>query len=175
MNVRASTITRRGAVAAVAALGLYGSRRKTARGTQTDCAPALPESAGDRVTYTPIAEGLPLNAPGQVMQLYRFTMPPGDALPAHSHPGATLLQIESGEMSYTVVRGQVRLWTRDADGGRTDRLVEAGEMAVFGPGDAIFYDADTAHSAVNPGDVPVAVLAVTLLDIELPQTIPAGD
>ena len=172
--LHASPITRRGAVAAVVALGMFGSRRKTARGIQTDCEPALPERAAERVTYTPIAEGLPLNAPGQGMSLYRFTMPPGEALPAHSHPGATLLQIEAGEMSYTVVRGQVRFWTRDADGKRMDRLVTAGETMVFGPGDAIFYDADTAHSAVNPGDVPVAVIAVTLLDTSQPQAIPAG-
>jgi mannose-6-phosphate isomerase-like protein (cupin superfamily) len=166
--------TRRGAVAAVAALGLFGINRNAVRGFTAVCAPALPESASARVTYTPIAEGLPLNAPAQTMRLYRFTMPPGEMLPAHSHPGATLLQIESGELSYTVVRGQVRHWTRDVDGKRTERLVTAGATVVFGPGDAIFYDVDTAHSAVNPGEVPVAVLAVTLLDTSLPQTIPVG-
>ena len=168
-------ITRRGVVAAIAALGVFGAGRNVTHGAQMVCEPELPAGADDQVTFTPIAEGLPMNAPGQALRLYRFTMPPGEALPNHSHPGATLLQIEAGEMSYTVVRGYVQLWTRDADGTRTDRLVTDGETVVFGPGDAISYDADTAHSAVNPGEVPVAVLAVTLLDTSLPQTIPAGE
>jgi len=175
VEARKTRITRRGAVAAIAALGAFGAGRKRARGAQVICDPVLPQGEEDRVTYTPIAEGLPINTPGQVMRLYRFTMPPGEALPNHSHPGATLLQVEAGGMSYTVVRGQVQLWRRDADGKRTDRLVKVGETVVFGPGDAIYYDADTAHSAVNPGEVPVAVLAVTLLDTSQPQIIPAGE
>lgn len=176
MKIDRFTTTRRGAVAALAGLGGFGSSRKPVQSAQDDvCTAGLPVGADERVTLTPIAEGVPLDVPGHALRLYRFTMPPGDALPTHSHPGVTMLQIEAGELSYTLVRGQVRLWTNDADGVRTERLVTAGETVVFGPGDAIFYDADTAHSAVNPGDVPVAVLAVTLLDTSQPQAIPAGN
>jgi len=83
-----------------------------------------------------------------------------------------MLQSESGAHSFSVVRCDVKLWTHHKQGRRVNRAVTAGETAVFGPRDAIYYDADTAHAAVNPGDVSVAVLAVTVFDMAQPQTIP---
>ena len=167
------TMTRRslmetlGVFSAIASGG-FRPRRVAA----TFCDTELPEGAGERITLHSIAHGLPSNAPGQQLHLYRFTLPPREELPAHSHPGATMLEIESGELAYTVLRGVVRRWTTGEDGLRVELLVKTGETAVFTPGDAIYYDADTAHTAVNPGDLPVAVIAVTLLDMAQPQTIP---
>ena len=46
---------------------------------------------------------------------------------------------------------------------------------ILQPGDAIFYDAATAHTARNPGPTPVLVLAVTLLATDQPATIPTDE
>jgi quercetin dioxygenase-like cupin family protein len=166
------SLTRRAAISALGVLAALGAgRRATAAAAAQACAPELPAGAAERITLTPIATGLPAAAPNQRLTLYRFTMPPGEALAVHSHPGATMLQIESGELTYRVVRGEVLFWSGEGVERLDPRPVAAGETVTFLPGDAIFYDADTAHDAVNSGDVPVAVLSVTLLDVEQPSTI----
>lgn len=171
------SLTRRTLVAALALAGsAVGMRTGASRAVaNAECLTSLPDGAADRVTLTAIAAGPPLNAPGQSLQLFRFALPPGEALRAHSHPGATILQIESGQLAYPVIKGSLRVWSRNDDGGRVEQRVEPGETVVFGPGDSVFYDSDTTHRALNPGEVPVSVLSATLILVDQPQSMPARD
>jgi mannose-6-phosphate isomerase-like protein (cupin superfamily) len=74
-------------------------------------------------------------------------------------------------MSYTVLRGTATL-QRGQFGGDP---IPAGVETIMRPGDAVFYDAETAHTARNPADTPVVVLAVTLLATDQPATIPVTE
>src|SRR5687768_9354727 len=87
-----SNVTRRTLVASLGALSAAGmSRQRSQPVAARACEAELPEGANERITFASIAEGLPLTAPGQHLHLYRFTLPAGETLPAHSHPGATML------------------------------------------------------------------------------------
>ena len=174
------TTTRRGAIASGALAGLIGlhalatPRRGTAKDDSCEPAPLPLEVAtarAERTTVEPIARGAPLSTPGHALTLYRFTLPPGEVVPPHRHPGPTILAIEAGAMRYTLLRGTATI-QRGSFGG--DEMA-AGEEIILRPGDAVFYDAETAHTARNSGDEPVVVLAVTLMATDQPATIPTDE
>ncbi len=172
--------TRRSIAAWLAAgtlFGKFGLRPVAARQGEADCSeaePATPPEAMERITLQPIAIGLPLGAPDQQLSLYRFTLPPGNKVDPHRHPGATILQVEAGALAYTLIDGTVELWRGDANQTQAVAVTEPGTEVVMRPGDAVFYDAETVHSAHNSESEPVLVLAVTLMATDQPSTIPVG-
>jgi quercetin dioxygenase-like cupin family protein len=176
----AKRITRRVALVAGAVAGLGGSRWSPASGRiaaqDASCeADALPPDVAtaraERTTFEPIAVGAPLSTPGHTLTVNRFTLPPGEVVSPHRHPGATVLSIEAGEMGYTVLRGTATLQSAQFGGDP----MPVGVETIMRPGDAVFYDAETAHTARNSGDQPVVVLAVTLLATDQPATIPTDE
>ncbi|MEA2512562.1 MAG: hypothetical protein QOF33_434 [Thermomicrobiales bacterium] len=128
--------------------------------------PAVATARAEGTTVESIGHGAPLSTPGHSINLYRFSLPPGGNVPPHRHPGATLLAVESGALAYTLLRG-----TASIQRGTGDEVLSVGTEMILRPGDALFYDADTAHTARNPGKVPVVVLSVTLLATDQPATI----
>lgn len=78
-----------------------------------DEAPSTPAVA---VTREVINEGHPDAAPGQVLQLVRYTIPPHMVLPVHIHPGMQVVVVESGTLHYTVVEGSVPITRSAAEG-----------------------------------------------------------
>jgi quercetin dioxygenase-like cupin family protein len=118
-------------------------------------------------------EGLPEMSPGYELVLTRVVIPPGAVVGAHMHPGMQLIYIESGTIHYTLVSGELPFTRRGADGtdGESGTLV-AGEETDFGPGDRFVEMKDMVHIAENLGDVPVVILASSLLAPNLPASIP---
>jgi quercetin dioxygenase-like cupin family protein len=155
--------------------GLVGSRLGTRQAAAQDDACAVPPAVAtartEGITLEPIGYGAPLSTPGHGLTVYRFTLPPGEVVPPHRHPGATILAIESGEMGYTLLRGTARVQRTETGG----EELTPGAEAILRPGDSVFYDAETAHTARNPGTIPVLVLAVTLLASDQPATIPTDE
>lgn len=108
-------------------------------------------------------------APGEVLELVRYTIPAGLTLPAHTHPGMQVATIESGTLHYTVLEGEVPL-TRAATSGtpRPEVAITAasgargGEVAI-GPGDAFVEPEGVVHFGRNAGPEPVVILVASLL------------
>jgi quercetin dioxygenase-like cupin family protein len=167
--------TRRTVLAAGIMAGLTGpwaaSHHAAAEEGACEDPAAVATARAERTTIEPIGRGNPVSTPGHGLTLYRFSLPPGEVVPPHRHPGATILAVERGELAYTLLRGTVAVQRGGAGAGD----LTPGTETVLRPGDAIFYDADTAHTARNPGETPVVVLAVTLLATDQPATIPTDE
>lgn len=170
-----SSTTRRVFLATGLAAGLAGPRVGTRSVAAQDdrCAvsPAVATARAEGITVEPIGFGAPASTPGYGLTLYRFSIPPGGVVEPHRHPGATILAIESGELGYTLLRGNASVLRKETGG---EDLTSGGET-ILRPGDSLFYDADAAHTARNPGTTPVLVLSVILLATDQPATIPTDE
>ncbi|MBA2278610.1 MAG: hypothetical protein H0W06_12690, partial [Chloroflexia bacterium] len=70
---------------------------------------ATPPPAAVGVTTDILGSGQPDAAPGEALGMRRNTFAPGGVVPAHMHPGALVLHVESGELTYTVIEGTVQI------------------------------------------------------------------
>jgi quercetin dioxygenase-like cupin family protein len=159
-----------GVLAGLAGLGT-GMPRASAGEVDCGVPSAVATARAEGTTFEPIGFGTPVSTPGYGLSVYRFSLPPGEVVPPHRHPGATILAVERGELGYTLLRGSASI-QRTSVG--SEELTPESE-AILQPGDSLFYDADAAHTARNPGATPVLVLAVTLLAPDRPATIPTDE
>jgi quercetin dioxygenase-like cupin family protein len=131
-----------------------------------------PGSTG--ITPQPLGGGEPSIAPGYAMGLVRLTYEPGATLNAHTHPGASILFIESGTLTYTLLEGTATV-TRAPSGMATPGAAPTSESVppgdiVLNTGDSLFEDADVIHTAQNDGAEPARVLIANLLTAGEPVT-----
>ena len=66
-------------------------------------------AAGSGVSRVVLVGANPPEYMAGVLELIRVDVAPGAALAAHSHPGIQIASIASGELTYTVVVGEVRI------------------------------------------------------------------
>src|SRR4051794_33417863 len=85
------------ALAALAALIAGQIAPVAAQGTAT---------AAEPITIVNLGSGMPSDTPGKAILLLRITLQPGAAFPAHLHPGALVIAVESGDFAFTVISGQ---------------------------------------------------------------------
>lgn len=118
-----------------------------------------------------IGSGLPLSAPGHELSLRRATFEPGGSVALHHHPGALVLYIESGSLTFTVFEGEANV-VRAAGEGTPNATEQAGpdSEVVLSAGDWLFEE-DVVHTAVNAGDTPTVVWIAALADAEQDFTI----
>jgi len=140
-------------------------------------APATPVAASPAASPAVVREvlgtGLPPAAPGQALQLVRFTIAPGTTLPVHTHPGMQVAWLASGTLRYTVVRGQVRI-TRAAVAGTPGAVetLRSGQTTTFHAGDSWVEPPGMVHFARNDGPAPVVIWVASLLATNQPPSIP---
>jgi quercetin dioxygenase-like cupin family protein len=129
-------------------------------------------TAGSGVTRSVLVGATPASAPDQSLQLVRYVIQPGTKLPAHVHPGTQIASIVSGELTYSVVSGQIRV-ERAAPNGTPGPVewLKAGETTVLRPGDAVIETEGMVHFGENLGSEPVVILAATLLEAGQPPSI----
>lgn len=128
--------------------------------------PGTPVPASDGVVREVLSSGNPAGAPGQVLELVRYTIPAGSQLPAHTHPGMQTAWIVSGTLHYTVLAGEVPV-TRASGDGQTAVTAGGGEMAI-GPGDSFVEAEGIVHYGRNIGPEPVVILVASLFTIGEP-------
>jgi quercetin dioxygenase-like cupin family protein len=118
-----------------------------------------------------LGTGQPEAAPGHALELRRVVFEPGGSIANHVHPGALVLYIESGALTYAVVEGSVAIQRAAEDGtpGPTEEL-GPGDETVLNPGDALFEQA-VVHSARNDGDEPTTVLVSSVAEAGEPFTV----
>jgi quercetin dioxygenase-like cupin family protein len=135
---------------------------------------ALSPSKGvTEVTRQPLLTGTASRAPGQALNLDRVIIPAGQEIAAHTHPGTQLATIVEGILSYTVIKGEVKV-TRAA--GTQQAKVEtfaAGQTAEIRPGDALVEMPEMVHSAKNNGKSAVVIYLSSLFPDGAPASSPA--
>jgi quercetin dioxygenase-like cupin family protein len=143
-------------------------------------APALGHARQATSTGTPttsgvsggaVGSGQPEAAPGHVLSLRRGVFEPGGYVSLHHHPGALVLWIESGELTYVVSAGTAQVTRAATNGtpGPTEQ-VGPGMQTVLRPGDAVF-EQGVVHVSRNEGTEPVVLWIAALVSADQPLTI----
>jgi quercetin dioxygenase-like cupin family protein len=168
--------------AAVVALALAaGSGTTTA--TDETSPPASPAPPAGPISVIELAPGVTAEvfagapsdrAPDQTVYLARFVFESGSEIFPHSHPGTTVLGIESGTFGWTLLDGTAHV-VRGAAAGNTaaEDVTETGTEVILEVGDAIYYEDDVVHTARGAGDEPTVVLGTLVLTIGEPLLMPA--
>ena len=154
------------AVGAVALLGLLALGRPI-----TAAQDATPPPASVGVTTQILGSGRPDAAPGQSLGARRNTFAPGGFVPPHMHPGALVLHVEVGELTYTVIEGTVQIQRAASAGtpGPTEQL-GPGQETVLRAGDWLF-EQGVVHSARNATSGETVVLVASLTAADMPFTM----
>lgn len=121
------------------------------------------------VVRTVLNGGEPVAAPGNVLELARYTIQPGTTLPAHTHPGMQAATVEQGVLGYTVVAGTVEI-RRD---GRVE-TVGPGPEIMLHAGDGVVESVGLVHFGRNAGDEPLVILAASLFTAGEPPSHPVS-
>jgi quercetin dioxygenase-like cupin family protein len=100
---------------------------------------------------------------------------PGSEIFPHSHPGTTVLGVESGTFGWTLLDGTARVVRGAAAGntGQVEEVTEPGTEVILEVGDAIYYEDDVIHTARGAGDEPAVVLGTLVLTTGEPLLMPA--
>ena len=123
------------------------------------------------VTVGLLGAGQPEAAPGHDLALRRVVFEPGGSIANHEHPGALVLYVESGALTYAVVEGTVEVQRAGQDGtpGPTEQL-GPGDETVLDPGTSLF-EQSVVHSARNDGDEPAVVWVSSVIETGQPFTL----
>jgi quercetin dioxygenase-like cupin family protein len=116
-------------------------------------------------------------APGQTVYLARFVFQPGAEIFPHSHPGTTLLGVQSGTLGWKLQQGTAHVVRGAAAGaaGPSEDLTAPGTEVILEPGDAIVYEDDVVHTARGAGEEPAVVLGTLVLTTGQPLLMPAAE
>lgn len=152
-------------VALTAVLALAGCQAAPTASVETTSGASLPP-----VVRQVLAAGDPAAAPGERLELVRYTIQPGTALPAHHHPGMQLAYVESGTLTYNVIEGEVTITSADG----APRKVGPGETATVVAGEWLVETEDIVHFGENGGPDPLVILAASLLEAGQPAAIPVS-
>ena len=113
-------------------------------------------------------------APDQTVYLARFVFQPDSEIFPHSHPGTTVLGVESGTLGWTLLQGTAHVVRGAAAGGtEVEDVTEPGTEVVLEVGDAIYYEDDVVHTARGAGDEATVVWGTLVLTTGEPLLMPA--
>jgi quercetin dioxygenase-like cupin family protein len=132
--------------------------------------PATPAIASVGVSGGAVGSGEPEAAPGQLLSLRRGVFEPGGIVPLHHHPGALVIYVESGTLTYSVHEGEAVLTRAAAEGtpAATERI-GPGIAVQLRPGDVV-YEEGVAHVTENLGDEPAVIWIAALTATDEPLT-----
>jgi hypothetical protein len=111
-----------------------------------------------------LGHGLPIAAPGFDLSLYRVTFGAGAVLPPHTHPGASVVYVESGTLGFTSLEGEawlMRAGTTATPEAQGELLAHDTEVTLEA-GDALFFPDEHGDSAYNAGDGPLVLWLANL-------------
>ena len=103
----------------------------------------------------------------------RVTFAPGAVVAPHTHPGDTVTYQASGSHAFTVLAGEahlLRAGTATPAAGPAGEAMERNPAYALAPGDALSFDARTAHTARNPTGEPAVLLEAQLRAVGMPLT-----
>ena len=120
--------------------------------------------AAGEVVAELLGHGLPTAAPGLDLSLYRVTLGAGGIVPPHTHPGASVVYVESGTLALTSLEGEARLLRAGTAATPEDQgeLLPPDTEVMVNAGDTVFYPGEHADLARNGGDGSVVLLLANL-------------
>ena len=162
-------------VVAVVLLGLVAVGRTAYSGAQGGTPAASPAAGPVGVSAVLLGGGQPAAAPGYELTLRRITIAPGGGIPAHTHPGALVIYLESGTWGYTALGGTARL-TRAAAAGTPAAAEDLpiGTEVILTAGDVLYVE-EPGDAIRNAGDEDVVLLIAGLTRVGEPFTTLTGD
>jgi quercetin dioxygenase-like cupin family protein len=128
----------------------------------------LPCATG--ISFTMLGQGMPQTAQGQALVQLELYFAPGGSLKAHTHPGALVVNVESGTLGFTMIdmqQGQMQIYRKGETTATPVTAMGANQEITFNPGDW-FVEEGMVHSARNLGDTPVTVLISGLIQAGQP-------
>jgi hypothetical protein len=138
-----------------------------------DSTPALPQGAVG-VTAQVLGAIEPASADGYELQLFRSEWAPGSSISSHTHPGALVSCVESGELTFAIQEGAATvIRAHDAGTPAPTETMTVGTPITYGPGDCVAFDQDataTAHTAWNAGSEPVVLWEAHLYKVGEPAS-----
>ena len=133
---------------------------------------ATPAAGSPAVISRVFGEASPVAVEDPVLAVAVVTVEPSAVIPPHVHVGTQIGTIDAGELTYTVLSGQVVI-RRGADGpGAQPEPVSAGETVLLGVGDTVIENPGAAHQARNDGDEAVVIWLSTLFPDGAPRSEP---
>ena len=158
-------------LAASALLGQSWDPAKAQEGTPT---PMAMIELAPGVTAEIFAAAPSARVPDHTVYLARFVFQPGAEIFPHSHPGTTILGVESGQFGWTLQEGTAHV-VRGAGRGATEveDLTEPETEVILDPGDAIYYEDDVIHTARGASDEPTVVMGTFVLETGQDLIMPA--
>jgi quercetin dioxygenase-like cupin family protein len=124
----------------------------------------IPSPTGEVVREI-IGTSSPDEAPGEVFELSRYTIPAGAVLPVHVHPGDQMATVISGTLTYHVIaNGSVAIVRADG----TEEIGEPGDTLTFTVGDSWVEPEGMVHWAQNLTGEPVELLSASLFEAGVP-------
>jgi quercetin dioxygenase-like cupin family protein len=125
------------------------------------------------VTIEIFASAPSAQAPGQFVYVSRATFQPGAVASPHSHPGTTVIGVESGAWVWTLLAGTAHVIRgAGAGGSEVEDVAEPGTEVLLQRGDAIFYEEDVVHTARGASDEPAVLYGVFVLPSGEPLMVP---
>ena len=157
------------ALGTVVLLGMFASSAAATR-AQDGTLDTAPSAGPVGVTSTILGSGPTTLVPDHELSLRRVTIEPGGGIPAHTHPGALVIYLESGTWGYIPLGGIARLTRAAVDGTPvpTEDMV-IGSETMLSPGDWIYVE-DPADDIRNAGDDPVVLWIAALTPVGEPFT-----
>lgn len=115
----------------------------------------------------------PKGAKGYTLQISDVVIAPGDVLDPHFHEGTQTAHIDSGTLTYTVIEGEVPVYTGSPE--EDPELVTeigAGDTFDIEPGMWVIEEAKDKHTAENATDEPIEISLTALLVDGAPASTP---
>jgi quercetin dioxygenase-like cupin family protein len=120
------------------------------------------------IVRTLLGDVEPATAQDRTLALWHYTIPVGQALVPHVHPGYQVARIVSGTLTYDVIAGEALVVRGDG----TRDIVGAGEVVTLEAGDTVVENPDVSHFGSNQGDVPVELYSASLFATGAPPAEP---
>ena len=129
-------------------------------------------TAGGGVSRVVLVGANPPEYEDETLELIKVEVLPGAALPPHSHPGIQIASIAAGQLTYTVLVGEVQIQRAGVDDGPvTAEVMTAGNTTVLNAGDAVIEVGGMIHHAENLGTETVVIYASAFRDSTEPASI----
>ena len=131
---------------------------------------ATPAAGPVGVTAELLGRGETTLAPGHELSLRRVTIAPGGGIPAHTHPGALVIYVESGTWGHTALYegGQITRAAVNGTPGPTEEM-PMGEELILTAGDWLYVENPT-DDIRNAGEDPVVLWIAGLTRVGEPFT-----
>ncbi|MBA3416237.1 MAG: hypothetical protein H0U10_13530 [Chloroflexia bacterium] len=135
-------------------------------GAQTGTPTTVPPA----VTSQVFAEASPVVVTDPELAIAVVRVEPGAAIAPHVHPGTQIGAIAAGELTYSVLTGQVMIRRGGEAAASPATPVRAGETVVLVAGDAVIENPGAAHQARNDGDETVVIWLSTMFPAGAPRS-----